>query len=191
MHRIGFVLAIVMTLASACTPLASGTDRKTAPVVLASTTFLADIARNIAGDRLQVDSLLPVGADPHSYQSVPVDVARIQQSDILIVNGLDYENFLQPLLENAGGQRLIVTASNGLEPHRVKDGTGDMVTDPHMWLDPNRVVKYAENIRDGLIQFDPKGTDVYKANAAAYISQLKELDSWIVGQVSQIPRERR
>jgi ABC-type Zn uptake system ZnuABC Zn-binding protein ZnuA len=63
--------------------------------------------------------------------------------------------------------------------------------DPHFWLDPLNVVKYVENIRDGLIAADPDGKDVYAQNAAAYISQLNELDAWIKQQVTTIPEERR
>ena len=156
---------------------------------LTSTTFLADITRNIAGDRISVDSLLPVGADPHAYQAAPSDVAKIAESDLLILNGLEYEHFIEPLLENTGGERLIIEATAGLSPR--KDAGSEHGVDPHMWLDPNLVVTYVENIRDGLIQIDVEGTQIYKANADAYITQLKDLDKWIVGQVNTIPAERR
>ncbi len=156
---------------------------------LTSTTFLADITQNIAGDRISVDSLLPIGADPHAYQAAPSDVAKIAESDLLILNGLEYEHFIEPLLENAGGKRLIIEATAGLSPR--KDAGSEHGVDPHMWLDPNLVVTYVENIRDGLIQVDVEGTQIYKANADAYITQLKDLDKWIVEQVNTIPAERR
>ena len=156
---------------------------------LTSTTFLADITRNIAGDRISVDSLLPVGADPHAYQAAPSDVAKIAESNLLILNGLEYEHFIEPLLENAGGERLMIEATAGLSPR--KDAGSEHGVDPHMWLDPNLVVTYVENIRDGLIQVDVEGTQIYKANADAYIAQLKDLDKWIVEQVNTIPAERR
>ena len=156
---------------------------------LTSTTFLADITRNIAGDRISVDSLLPVGADPHAYQAAPSDVAKIAGSNLLILNGLEYEHFIESLLENAEGERLIIEATAGLSPR--KDAGSEHGVDPHMWLDPNLVVTYVENIRDGLIQIDVEGTQIYKANADAYITQLKDLDKWIVEQVNTIPAERR
>jgi ABC-type Zn uptake system ZnuABC Zn-binding protein ZnuA len=159
--------------------------------VLTSTTFLADITRNVAGERVTVESLLSPGADPHEYQAVPSDVQKIAKSNVVIVNGLHYDQFMQLLLENAGGTSLVVTASNGLEPRQMKEETGEIVTDPHMWMSPIRVIKYVENIRDGLIKADPVGADVYKVHADAYISQLKDLDTWIKQQVSQIPNERR
>ncbi|HET7144965.1 MAG TPA: zinc ABC transporter substrate-binding protein, partial [Anaerolineales bacterium] len=157
--------------------------------VLASTTFLADITRNIAGDRAHVDSLLPFGADPHAYQAAPADVARIAESELLIINGLEYERFIESLLKNAGGDRLIVEATAGLHPR--EDEAGGQGVDPHMWLDPNLVVGYVENIRDGLIEADSHGRETYTANADAYITQLKELDTWIVEQVNTIPAARR
>ena len=168
--------------------------------VLASTTFLKDITQNVAGDRLTVDSMLPIGADPHAYQAAPSDVAKISESNLLILNGVEYEHFIEPLLENAGGERIIVEATAGLEAHPAEEhanetesGTGHEheVGDPHMWLDPNLVITYVENIRDGLIQVDPDGAEIYKANADGYISQLEDLDKWIVEQVNTIPAERR
>lgn len=161
--------------------------------VLASSSFLADIAQNVAGDRVIVEMLLPLGADPHAYQAAPADVSKIAKSDVLILNGLEYEHFIEPLLENAGGEHLIITATDGLTPYQIEseENPGEMVGDPHMWLDANRVTRYVENIRDGLIQADLEGAEIYKANAASYIDQLIELDSWIWEQVQTIPAERR
>jgi ABC-type Zn uptake system ZnuABC Zn-binding protein ZnuA len=161
--------------------------------VLASTSFLADIAQNVAGDRVQVETLLPLGADPHAYQAAPSDVSKIAKSDVLILNGLEYEHFIEPLLENAGGEHLIITTTDGLTPNQIEseEQPSEMVGDPHMWLDANRATRYVENIRDGLIQADPEGAETYKANASAYIEQLTELDIWIWEQVQTIPAERR
>ena len=157
--------------------------------VLASTSVLADITQIIAGDRAQVESLLPIGADPHSYQAAPADVARISESDLLVLNGLEYEQFIETLLQNARGEKMIVEATAGLSPR--KDAGNEHGVDPHMWLDPNLVITYVVNIRDGLIQIDPDGAEIYKANADTYIAQLKDLDGWIVEQVNTIPAERR
>jgi ABC-type Zn uptake system ZnuABC Zn-binding protein ZnuA len=173
--------------------------------VLASTSFLADIAQNVAGERAQIASLLPLGADPHTYEATPADVVKISESNLLILNGLEYEHFIESLLENADGERLIITASDGLEPHHMEEDEGEEhegeehegeghaheAGDPHMWLDPNLVVTYVENIRDGLAQADPDGAGDYQANAEAYIAQLNDLDAWIGEQVAQIPVERR
>ncbi len=156
------------------------------PDVLTTTTILADVTRNVAGDLLTVGSILPVGTDPHSYQPVPQDPAKIDQSKVLIVHGGDYESFLDALLENGGGPNKLIEASTG-----VRFLSDEQGTDPHVWLDPNNVIVYVDNIREGLTQYDPDGAEVYQANASAYIDQLTELDAWINGQVAQIEPQRR
>jgi len=201
MRRLMEILFISALALSACgggpatdsgTPFNS-TQGESASVILTSTTFLADIVRNVAGDRVTVESLLSAGADPHEYQAVPSDVQRISKSTLVMLNGLDYDQFIQPLLDaqRTGGTRLVITASDGLEARQMPEENGETVTDPHMWMAPTRVIKYVENIRDGLIQVDPGGEDVYKANAEVYVSQLNELNVWIKQQVAQIPQERR
>jgi ABC-type Zn uptake system ZnuABC Zn-binding protein ZnuA len=110
---------------------------------------------------------------------------------VLIINGLDYERFIQPLLENAGGERLTIIASEGLQSRQMPGLPGQPAADPHRWLDPSRVIQYVENIRDGLAQADPAGAADYRAHAEAYIARLKELDAWIAEQVDSIPAERR
>ena len=164
-----------------------------APRVLATETFLADIAQNVAGDRLKVESLVPWGMDPHAFDPTPQDVRNITNSQVLIENGAGFETWLERLLANAGGERTVITASEGLvsrEPDQGHDDEhGDL--DPHFWLDPNNVIRYVENIRDGLIQADPVGEATYRRNAEAYIVELKALDGWIREQVAMIPPERR
>ena len=188
MRRLLFVWILFIFVISAC-----GQNASSAPVpdsvILASTTFLADITRNIAGDRVSVESILPIGADPHSYQPTPRDMARIADSELLIINGAEYEHFLESLLENAGGEREVVEASAGISPR--EDAESEHGVDPHMWLDPNNVIIYVENIREGLTHYDPDGAAVYQSNADAYVAGLKELDAWITEQVSQIPSERK
>lgn len=187
-NSISSILVLAALFLTACSSATESSD--SGLKVLTSTTFLADITRNIAGDRAQVESLLPAGTDPHSYQPVPADAARINESKLLIVNGLEYEHFLESLLENAGGERVVITASDGLEPRPMEEH-GQEAGDPHMWLDPNHVIPYVENIREGLSHFDPDGAAVYQANADAYVKQLKDLDAWIVDEVAQIPPEKR
>ena len=186
MHRFIIILTILTLAITACGGQPASPAGTVAPVILTSTSFLADITRNIAGDRQTVATLLPLGADPHSYQPTPQDVTTITQSKVLIINGADYEHFLEPILENAGGEREVVDASAGITP---REEAGSV--DPHMWLDPNNVIVYVENIREALTHFDPAGAAVYQANAEAYGTELKSLDAWIVEQVNQISAEKR
>ena len=164
-------------------------SRTNDPDLLTTTTILADITRNVAGDRLVVESLLPVESDPHSYQPTPQDIARLSESKVLIVNGAEYEHFLESFIENNEGERTLIEASAGLTLRT--DTESEHGVDPHLWLDPNNIIVYTENIRDGLIRFDPDGAEIYQSNASAYIEQLTELDAWIEGQVALVDPERR
>ncbi len=162
--------------------------------VLAVETFLADIAQNVAGDRLVVEALLPVGVDPHSFEPVPTDITRVARSSVLIINGAGFEEFLDRVLKNAGGTRLVIVASAGLtprQPQRLESPSDDPEGDPHFWLDPAQVITYVTNIRDGLSSADPAGAAAYAANADAYIKKLMDLDAWIKDKVSSIPQKDR
>lgn len=90
--------------------------------VLAAQSFLADIAQNVAGDRLKVEALIPVGVDPHIFEPTPADVRKVAESNVLIVNGAGFEAFLTSLLENAGGERLVIEASQGLTSRTAREG---------------------------------------------------------------------
>lgn len=173
-------------LISACGGQPAPSSAPGATVVLTSTPWLADVTRSLAGGRLQVESLLPAGSDPHSYQPTPQDAARVSKSKLIIVNGAGYEQFLSSLIKNAGGEMTVVEASTGVSS---REEAGSV--DPHMWLDPNNMIVYVENIRDALTRLDPEGKAVYKSNADSYIAQLVALDSWIQEQVGQIPAKKR
>jgi ABC-type Zn uptake system ZnuABC Zn-binding protein ZnuA len=153
--------------------------------VVAVESFLADIAQNVAGERLGVETLVPPGSDPHTFQPTPQDVAKIANSQVLIANGAGLEEWLQETIDNAGGERTVIEAAQGLS------GNPSRPDDPHFWLDPNHVVYYADQIRDGFMAADPEGEAEYIQNAAGYILGLEELDAWIANQVEQIPPEQR
>lgn len=172
--------------------------------VTAIETFLADMAQNVAGERLKVDALVPDGIDPHEFEPAPQDIVKLAQADVIIANGAGIEPWLQKTIENAGDRALVIQAAAGLKGRTAREGetvdpsaagtagaTQLQATDPHFWLDPNDAIRYVENIRDGLGQADPQGQAVYAQNAAAYIDRLKALDAWIKDRVSAIPPEQR
>jgi ABC-type Zn uptake system ZnuABC Zn-binding protein ZnuA len=157
-----------------------------------------------------VRTLLPAGADPHTYTPTPTDVQAVAESQLLIENGLGLEAWLHEVTQNAGGSRPTVVASAGLTPLAgfaehddeahgdeaaasgdASDAAEERGADPHMWFDVQNAIGYVERIRDGLRQVDPAGASAYDANAAAYIAQLKQLDAEIVQQTQTIPAERR
>ena len=207
----GLLLAVSLALAACSGPgpatvATSPAGDGPAIHVLAVESFLADIAQQVAGTRLTVGTLMPLGADPHGYEPAPGDIATVAKSDVLIVNGAGAESFLDELLQNAGGERLVIEASAALvsrsasaeeeeeglaEADEPRDHVHDHEQDPHFWLDPINVIKYVENIRDGLSKADPAGATTYANNAASYIGQLKALDVWIAEQVREVPQASR
>ena len=200
--RTPLILVWALLLLTACAPspaLSPRSSTPAAPNVLVVETFLADITRQVAGDRLTVDTLMPLGVDPHSFEPTPADVAKVSASTVLVTNGVGLEAFLDKLLQNADGKRVVIEAANGLTP-RTPTATEEAHDsaepeheegDPHFWLDPVLVMRYVENIRDGLSQVDPDGALLYAANAAAYVTQLQALDAWIREQTNQVPIAQR
>jgi ABC-type Zn uptake system ZnuABC Zn-binding protein ZnuA len=164
------------------------------PRVVAVESFLADIAQNIAGTRLTVATLIPLGLDPHEFEPAPQDVAKLADADLIIANGAGFESWLQKTITSAGGKAVVLETSAGLSFRKPGPGETpdpDHPGDPHFWLDPISAVHYAENIRDAFIQLDPAGKAAYTQNAAGYIARLTELDRWIKDQLAPIPAEKR
>jgi ABC-type Zn uptake system ZnuABC Zn-binding protein ZnuA len=187
-------LAFTLTLSACAAPTEKSPTAHASLKVLAIESFLADIAQNVAGKRAVIDTLIPIGVDPHSFQPTPQDVAKIAESAVLLINGAHFEEWLAKTLENAGGSQRVIEASAGLtsrQPTANEIIDPDHAGDPHFWLDPNNVIQYVNNIRDGLTQADPAGKTEYAQNAEQYISQLKNLDIWIKAQVGQIPAGNR
>lgn len=118
-------LLIALLVLAGVTACATPAPQPSAPLkVLAAETFLADMAQNVAGDRLKVDSLIPIGVDPHVFEPTPQDVIKIAESQVLIVNGAGFETWLDRVLANAGGQRVVIAASTGLAAR--EPGEGEM-----------------------------------------------------------------
>jgi ABC-type Zn uptake system ZnuABC Zn-binding protein ZnuA len=190
-----FLFTVISLLFSACGAANPSINGSGSPLkVLAVESFLTDIAQNVAGKRVKVDTLIPLGVDPHAYQPTPQDVAKIADSQVLIVNGAHFEEWLDKTLQNAGGKHIVIEASAGLvsrQPTANEALDPGHLGDPHFWLDPTKVIHYVERIREGLAAADPAGKKVYAQNADNYISQLQDLDNWIKSKVEQIPPEKR
>jgi ABC-type Zn uptake system ZnuABC Zn-binding protein ZnuA len=153
------------------------------PGVLADTTFLADIAQNVAGERREVVAIVPLGADPHSFEPTPQDAKRIAQSPAVIINVAGLVPQLDDLIAAVGGDDLVVIEAAA--------GLPGISEDPHAWLDPVLVTDYARNIAEGLASLDGDGAAGYRSRAEDYSRVLRELDAWIAARVESIPAERR
>ena len=192
------LLVVVVAVALACGLAACGSAAGSAggPLkVVATTSFLRDIAQNVAGGRFTVGQLIPTGVDPHEFDPTPAEVTAAVRSDLLIVNGANLEGTLAATLRNAGGGHVTVVASAGLTPRVPKPGEAAPAhggePDPHFWLDPILVIGYVQNIRDAFVKADPSHAATYQANAAAYVTKLRQLDAWIRAQVATIPPAAR
>jgi ABC-type Zn uptake system ZnuABC Zn-binding protein ZnuA len=194
--------ALLLVLGACASPSATIAGDKGGLKILAAESFLADIAQNVAGNTARVDSLIPPGMDPHVFEPAPTDVVKIAESQVFVVNGGGLEDaWLQKTVANAGGKVVVIDASAGLPFRHPQPGETDgrqlapnsqeKGGDPHFWLNPVLVVRYIENIRDGLSKVDPANQEIYASNAASYIQKLRNLDAWIQQQVSQVPPSQR
>jgi ABC-type Zn uptake system ZnuABC Zn-binding protein ZnuA len=176
-------LAIILVLLLAATPLAAcSVAASGSPQVLTTTTILADMAKQVAGDRTTVGSIVPAGAHVEAYEPRPDDAKRMSEARLVITNGLDLDKWVEPLLRNARTGTPVITVSDGLP---------DIDGNPHMWFDLALARKYVEKIRDGLIALEPAGRETYTANAKAYSDQLVSLEAELKAKVATIPADRR
>src|SRR5438034_3430448 len=146
-------LATILLLVLAATPvMACGLAGGGTPQVLTTTTILADMTKQVAGDRMTVGSIVPAGAHVEEYEPRPDDARRMSEAKLVITNGLDLDKWVEPLLRNAKTGTPVIT---------VTDGLPDIAGNPHMWFDPALARGYAVKIRDALIALDPLGKDFY------------------------------
>ncbi len=175
------VRALVILFAAA--PLAAcGLPGTGNPQILTTTTILADMAKQVAGDRMTIGSIVPAGAHVEEYEPRPDDAKRMSEAKLVITNGLDLDKWVDPLLRNAKSGTPVVT---------VTDGLPDVDGNPHMWFDPALARQYVDKMRDALVALDPPGKDVYTANAKKYSEQLVSLEAELKAKVATIPQDRR
>jgi manganese/iron transport system substrate-binding protein len=159
--------------------------------VLATTTIVGDVVNQVGGDLIDLEVLMPIGTDPHTFTATPEDLVKIAEADLVFLNGVGLETFLDKYLANAGGEVRIVEVSEGVKVLELNQTHEHEGGDPHTWTDPGNVKVWVENIAAALGELDPENADNYRLNAEAYQLKLNGLDSWIENQVVEIPPERR
>jgi len=171
-------------------PLSTFAAEDQKPLIVASTTQIADFTKQIVGDRIAVKSILAPGADPHTYQPTPDDVQIVLDSDLCIENGLHLEgkSWMATLTKDA--KKPLVTATNGISPLTIDD-KGKKIADPHAWFSPKNVAVYVRNITRAVISLVPDRKEAFQARSKLFLQQLRVLDQWVREQVSQIPPDRR
>jgi len=158
-------------------------------VVATSISPLADLIRQVGGERIQVINLVPRGTDPHNFEPKSEDLRRLAVAKAFFANGVGEEPYIDKLLANAGNPGLRkVVLSDGLPILQAeKNNPGN----PHLWLDVHNAEQYVQRIRDTLDDLAPASKSYFDQNAAAYLAELEELDRWIAAQIATIPPEAR
>lgn len=172
--------------------------------VISSFSILGDIVAQVGGEHVEIVTLIPAMADPHVFQPTPSDVRAVAGADVLVVNGLNFEPWLDRLVAASGFKGRRIVAADGITPRALRDshdhghkhdhgkpGKGGKVDDPHVWQDLTRMQAYIGNIAQGLAAADPARAESYRARGAAYAAELKALDAWAAGEIGRLPKEHR
>ena len=142
-----------------------------------------EFSKNIGQGKVDVALLVPVGVEPHDWEPTIKDVQRMQKSDLIIINGIGFENWVKNLqATNYSGK--IIDTSNGIPIRNSTDENYQESADPHIWLNPVYAKIQVQNIADAFSQSDPKNQQFYQSNAAKYIEKLNSLDSKIRNELS-------
>ena len=142
-------------------------SQESRPKVLTTFTILADMARNVAGDRLQVESITKPGAEIHGYEFTPSDIERAAGADLILENGLGLELWARRFTE-AAGDVPTVTLTDGIEPLMISEDAYAGRPNPHAWMSPKAAQLYVDRLVDAFSTLDPEGAQQYEANAEAY-----------------------
>ena len=159
--------------------------------VVTTMSILADMVKQVGGDRVTAQNIIPIGAGPEDYQPTPQDAQTIAQPDIVFFNGHGLEEWLDDLFKSAGKQgQPQIAVSEDLQA--VDVGSADFKEgNPHFWMDATYGAKYVEKIRDGLIQIDPAGKEAYMQRADAYSKELLALNDQLKQQAATLPADAR
>ncbi len=183
------VLAVVAiaSLILAHVPAASAAEKLK---VITTFTVIADMARNVAGDAAQVESITKPGAEIHNYQPTPRDIVKAQGANLILWNGLNLEVWFEKFFANLSDVPSAVV-SDGVVPIGIGEGPYKDKPNPHAWMSIDNALIYVENIRKALSEHDPANAAIYAANAARYSDQLKALAEPIREAIAAVPEQQR
>jgi manganese/iron transport system substrate-binding protein len=169
--------------------------------VLATTSLVGDVVKQVGGDQIDLKVLLPLGTDPHTFNPTPRDLTVISDAQVIFANGAGLEQFLSNMLKNAGASTPVIAVSDGIPlRHLATDQPGPTPPpgqeenggqDPHTWFSPIGVMVWVTNTANALVGLDPAHAADYQARAQDYQQKLAQLDEWIKAQVAQIPPQNR
>jgi manganese/zinc/iron transport system substrate-binding protein len=192
---LGLVLAAAAALVAGCGPVSTTTVRipTDEPIAVVTTIgMIADAAERVGGERVSVDGLMGPGIDPHLYKASEGDLRRLERADLILYAGLHLEAKMADVLERIAGQRATQAVTETLpRTQLLSPAQFQGQYDPHVWFDVRLWMRAVEQIRDTLTELDPGSGELYRANAAAYLAELEELDRYVREQVARVPQERR
>jgi manganese/iron transport system substrate-binding protein len=183
---------LVAVLATICLHGPAGAEGAPRKVFRAVTTFtvIQDIAQNVAGDRVIIDSITRPGAEIHDYQPTPLDIVKAQAANLVLWNGFNLERWFERFFQNVKDVPSAVL-TDGIEPMGIAEGPYTGKPNPHAWMSPTNALIYVENIRKALAKHDPANADAYAKNAAAYSARIKALDEPLRKRLAAIPKNQR
>jgi manganese/zinc/iron transport system substrate-binding protein len=189
MRRIYILLcALIATACSAPEQEASNGRIK----IVATTGMVADLARNIGGDRVEVIGLMGPGVDPHYYKASQGDLARITDADIVLFNGLFLEGKMEDIFAKMARSKKVVAVAGGVDEKNLRrppEFLGHF--DPHIWFDVSLWAQTVEVAVASLSELDPEGAEDYRRNGEQYRARLDALHQWVIEQVGQISEQQR
>lgn len=199
--KIKLIALLSVVLLTVTTTLSANPIMRHKLKVVASNTIIADWVQNIAGNRVDIITLVPPNTDIHFFVPTPKDVAALTHANIVFEFGLDLEFWLLPIYKSANTKARLFSLNNNLKlihalhehhhDHNHSDHHHHGEYDPHTWLDVQNAITMVQSISQTLIELNPENTSFYKENTSKYLHDLQHLDAWIIDQVSQIPQDRR
>ena len=157
--------------------------------VAASILPLADFTRQVGGERIRLETLIPPGASPHTYEPTPAQLKFLSRARVLVLNGVGLEFWADKVIAAVDNPNLVVVrTADGLKI--LAGEPGEPGGNPHLWLSPREVIHQVEMIRDALVRADPPGSDAYRANAARYVAALRAFDAEIRATVATFSQRK-
>lgn len=186
-------LSALLFLASACAPGPDGGAVDGGlPKVVTTTNLIGDLAREIGGDRVRVESLMGPGVDPHLYKASESDVRRLAEADLILYNGLHLEGKMGDILEKMGRNRPVLAVTGAMpESELVDPPEYEGLYDPHVWFDVGLWSRTVEPVVEALSELSPADAETFRERGDAYRAELEALDAWVASEIERIPPELR
>lgn len=158
--------------------------------VLVTFSVLADIAQNVAGDQLIVESITKIGTEIHGYEPTPSDLVKAQDADLILYNGLNLERWFEQFLGNLKDVPSAILTT-GIEPIAIAEGAYVNKPNPHAWMSPKNALIYVENIRQAFIKLDPENAEIYNKNANVYSQKIQAIANQLEKNLASVPENQR